>query len=93
MINIKGLDKAQVLLALWNHSKGMGNAWMSNPQNEALTLEEAAEHLSKTTYVDYIKGRVIKCELGEDTLDPRLYDRDNGNGAALQAIERRFGKR
>jgi hypothetical protein len=35
---------------------------------------------------DYLRGRVIKCEISGDELDVRLYDRDNGPRAAEAAI-------
>ena len=47
---------------------------------------EAARLLEQTTRFDYLAGRVMKVELGGDTLDPWLYDRDNGRGAALEAL-------
>ena len=37
-------------------------------------------------YFDYLQGRVMKVRIQGDELDPRLYDRDNGEGAAEQAI-------
>lgn len=37
-------------------------------------------------YFDYLQGRVMKVDLAGDELDPRLYDRDNGEGAARRAI-------
>lgn len=50
---------------------------------------EAKEWLTnygKRPYFDYLKGRVMKVEIHGDTLDPRLYDRDNGEGAAERAL-------
>jgi hypothetical protein len=35
---------------------------------------------------DYLKGRVMKVNLTNDTLYTRLYDRDNGPGAARIAL-------
>ena len=53
-----------------------------------MTEAEAQELLdSGQTYFDYLKGRVMKIDLsGDSELDPRLYDRDNGAGAAERAI-------
>jgi hypothetical protein len=39
-----------------------------------------------TRYFDYLQGRVMKVSLEGDELDARLYDRDNGEGAAAEAI-------
>jgi hypothetical protein len=37
-------------------------------------------------YFDYVGGRVLKVDLSGDELDPVLYDRDNGEGAADEAV-------
>lgn len=60
MINIAGMDKAEVLAALYNASKPLGlGIYHYTPDD--ITVEEARELLW-------------------------LYDRDNGNGAALRVI-------
>jgi hypothetical protein len=86
MINIKGLDKGAVLAALYNNAnvQGMG-IFQATPGN--MTAEEGAKLLERETYFDYLYGRVMKIRVEGDEIDPRLYDRDNGNGAALRAIE------
>ena len=112
MINIKGFDKARVLLALYNgsHVQGMGFIQARG----ALTLEECSDIIDKMIenqkdidqrigrsnllgrhrelYFDYLFGRVIKCDIGGDELDSRLYDRDLGQGAAEMAILEEFTK-
>lgn len=35
---------------------------------------------------DYLQGRVLKVHLSDDELDPWLYDRDIGQGAAERII-------
>jgi len=87
MINISTLDKAEVLAALYNNSKQQGMGFMDARGGRQITKEQAAELLGKGTYFDYLYGRVMKVELRGDTLDPWLYDRDNGEGAAAKAIE------
>lgn len=91
LINFKemGLDRYEVLCALYNHSRPLGLGILHYTPKD-LTIAEAREHLEQTRgYADYVNGRVIKVSLPEDaeTFDPRLYDRDNGEGAALQAVE------
>jgi len=85
-INLDGLDKADVLAVLYNSSKPLGLGFMqydSKPMNK----EEAQTILdSGRNYFDYLKGRVMKVDLSRNTLDTRLYDRDNGQGAAESAI-------
>ena len=90
-INFKamGLNRYEVLCALYNKSKPLGLGILHfTPEN--LTLKEAREHLERSMgYADYVKGRVIKVKLPEnaESFSPRLYDRDNGEGAALLALQ------
>jgi len=85
-ISLEGLDKAVVLAALYNASRPLGMGFMHyNPA--PMTTEQARALLEGCTYFDYLQGRVMKVDLGGDVLDPWLYDRDNGQGAALRAIE------
>ena len=85
MISLKGLDKAEVLAALYNasHAQGMG---LLHFDPKPMTKEEAEELLSHNSDFDYLKGRVMKVYLGGDELDPWGYDRDNGQGAAYSVI-------
>ena len=55
-----------------------------------MTRDEAQAHLDDLedghTYFDYLQGRVMKVDLGGDSLRVDLYDRDNGPGAAQAAL-------
>jgi hypothetical protein len=85
-INIAGLDKVKVLQALYERAKPQGMGFLHytpGPLPEA----EAKACLERHPYFDYLNGRVMKVDLGKDTLDPRLYDRDNGDGAAERALQ------
>lgn len=92
MISIKGLDKARVLVALYNRSRIQGMGFIDPMANKGLTVEEAKVLLERQTYFDYLRGRVMKIDLKGDDLDPRLYDRDLGEGAAEYAILDEFTK-
>lgn len=89
MIDISDMSKAEVLHKLFNASKtqGMG-IFTSKPDN--MTLEECQTYVNfqdkRDSYFDYFNGRVMKVDIGHDSLDPRLYDRDNGEGAAQRAL-------
>lgn len=85
MVNIKGLDKAQVLKALYDHSRPQGLGFLQ--AGKTVTLEECAKLLEEHTDFDYLGDRVLKVDLSEDEFDPRLYDRDNGEGAAQRAVD------
>lgn len=90
-INFKkmGLDRYEVLCALYNKSKPLGLGMLHFTPGP-LSLEEAHELLGGSEYADYVTGRVIKAKLpeGAESFSPRLYDRDNGDGAALEALKK-----
>jgi hypothetical protein len=95
LIDIKGLDKAEVLLALWNSSRMQGMSFLG--YNHEMTLKYAQECVEQARqtgidgeekiYFDYLNGKVMKIDLAPDEIDPRLYDLDNGDGAAQTAID------
>ena len=93
MISIEGLDKADVLMALFNAECPIFPGGVGNPANlmrmlnpQVMEREEAEALLEQRTYFDYVRGRVMKVKLEGDAFDPWLYDRDNGEGAAARAI-------
>ena len=88
MIDISKLDKAAVLAALYNNSKQQGMGFLQVRGRIGMTIDEAKELLTGDDdhYFDYLHGRVMKVDLSGDQLNERLYDRDNGAGAAQQAI-------
>lgn len=85
MIDISKLDKAEALAALHAASRQQGMGFLQSPR--PITVEQARELLEQTTYFDYLSGRVMKISLAGDELDPWAYDRDNGHGAALRALQ------
>lgn len=85
-MDITGLNKAEVLAALYNRSKPLGFGYL-HFEAKAMTKEEATELLKETTFFDYLKGRVMKINLEKDEVDTRLYNRDNGVDAAEMAIK------
>lgn len=89
MVNIEGLNVVDVLIALWNHSHEQGMSSLGRYAN-SLSKENARKELEYNNgKVDYVNGRVIKCNLpfGAKEFDEWLYDRDNGPGAAQKAID------
>jgi hypothetical protein len=92
-IDISKLDKAEVLAALFNASKQQGMGFLDESGAVPMTVEDARQYTSGIStvnrggqYYDYLRGRVMKVDLGKDTLNPQLYDRDNGQGAAERAL-------
>lgn len=87
VIDIKGLDKAEVLLALYNGSHCQGLGFLQAVGN--YTLEDAKRDYKENEYgyFDYLHGRVLKVDLSGDSFESWLYDRDCGEGAAAKAID------
>lgn len=90
MINISGLNKAEVLKALYDHSHVQGMGILQTVPHGYVTVEHCQMLLETTgyPYFDYLYGRVLKVDLSGDSFDERLYDRDCGPGAAARAIEK-----
>lgn len=86
MISIAGLDKADVLAALYNASRPQGLGFLHYDPTP-MTRDEAALILTEQAYFDYLKGRVMKLNLKDDSFNPWGYDRDNGSGSAQAAID------
>lgn len=95
MVNIEGLDKAWVLLVLWNCSQMQGRS--SPCYKGELTLRRAKGLIEQYRHtstngeerieVDSLLGKVMKIDLAPDIIDTRMYDLDNGEGAGENAIE------
>ncbi len=84
-MNIEGIDKATLLAALFNGSKQQGMGFMDKRGADAMTVEQAQQELdgmAPRLYFDYLYGRVLKIDIRGDDLNTRLYNRDNGEGAA-----------
>lgn len=84
MLETYGLSKAQILQALYDRARVQGMGFLHAIPGP-LPVEEADALVKEFNYVDYLHGRVIKMSLTE--LNPALYDRDNGPGAAQKAID------
>lgn len=85
LLNIKGKDKAEILKSLYNASRPFGAGFIQYDPTP-MEREEAEELLKHSTYFDYLRGRLMKVELGNDTLDTQWYDRDLGEGAGEYAL-------
>jgi len=87
MIRISGLDKAAVLQALFNASKHQGMGFLDPRGASDMTIEDAKGIVDHDILsFDYLRGRVMKVDISGDNFCPRLYDRDNGDGAAARAL-------
>ena len=85
-MNIEKFDKARLLCILYDASRPLGlGALHFRP--EPLLYAEAVEMLKHQQYFDYLRGRVMKVDLGGKEMDTTLYNRDNGFGRAETLIE------
>jgi len=86
-VDITGMDKARVLCALYDATRPQGMRFLQYVPGD-LSIEEAEGIIARGyEYFDYLKGRVLKVDISGNTFNARLYDRDNGYGAAHVAIE------
>ena len=81
-----------LLCALYNRARPQGLGFLEY-EEKPMTKSEAASIIRECEkrndfYFDYLKGRVMKVSLKDPRyFDERLYDRDNGAGAAALAIK------
>ena len=102
-IDVSGIDPAVLLAALYNRSfvnpSGLG-VLQEVPGD--MTLAEAQEYIggkveadysgnalmrNGSRYFDYLRGRVMKVEINGKALNPDMYDRDLGEGAAQRVVD------
>lgn len=93
-MNIKGLDKAEVLAVLYNNSFAMGMGMLNYVEGD-LPIEEARIFIndaivinSNLVYFDYLLGRIMKIDLTTDEVDTTKYNKDNGENAAENLIDK-----
>jgi hypothetical protein len=85
-INIQRMNKQFVFAALYNRARPLGLGFLEFVPGD-ITPEEAGKIMGeRILYFDYVKGRVMKVDLTKDDFCPYLYDRDNGEGAAAEAV-------
>ncbi len=88
-IPIVGLDRGEVLAALFNAAKTPGR----NPSESNMTAATANGYLAnlmnipgRNLYVRTLLGRTINCHLGREFICPRKYDKANGPDQAIRAL-------
>ena len=86
-INVTGISKPALLAALFNASRQQGLGHLDARGTNQMSEADAAKAIeAQGMHFDYLFGRVMKISIDGDELEPRLYDRDNGEGAAERAI-------
>lgn len=85
-VDVSGIGKVHLLRALW--AKSQVSAWCQIHD----VYEDFDERAAKKAFAEsegsigYFCGRVIKCNLKGDSVDPWGYDRDNGKGAFQKVV-------
>ena len=87
-VDIKGLNKAEVLLALCLGTEPLGMGVFAAAAHGAVSVKDAEEQLQRSSCVDYFVGRPIKTDFEPDELRETLYDRDAGPGAMAAVVAR-----
>lgn len=93
--DIKKADKAEVLKRLYDGALNFGAshqplAAILQAHLPPLPIETARQMVNQPKhrlYFDYVNGKALKVDLGEDILDARLYDINCAQGAAAFALE------
>jgi hypothetical protein len=86
-VNIKGLDKTELLVRLWCESKVLSVFGFGPMIPYQKLYKDAEAALAKKKRIDYFNGVPIKTDLDEDEVDPWLYDRDNEEGAFARVVQ------
>jgi hypothetical protein len=86
-LDIGGLDKAELLAGLYNRSRPLSLGFLEATR-EDMTVDQARKIIQQQGHrFDYLNGRVMKINLGGDTLNPWGFDRDNGAGATQSVVQ------
>jgi hypothetical protein len=86
-IDIKGIDKAELLAGLFNRSKPLGLGFLQGTPQE-MTVEEARDIIASGQLdFDYLKGRPMKINIDGDTLNTWGYDGKLGKGVGQSVVE------
>lgn len=98
-ISIEGIDKAELLAALYNNAAPMDMGFLQArfgqmTRDDALKLMETGDDTARMfpgsgrpMYFDYVYGRPLKVNLSGEEFDTALYDRDWGKGSAERIVE------
>ena len=86
-MDISGYDKVEIFRVLYNNANAVGYGKMHYKQQD-MTTSEASKifHSSQEKYFDYEFGRCMKINLSTNNLDTHLYNENNGENAAENAI-------
>lgn len=85
-IDITGIPKKDLLYALWS-GQVVAGFFHGFPQQMHPGFDwVAAEKAASKGWIDYFAGKAIKADISGDSVSPRLYDRDAGQGAFAKVV-------
>lgn len=89
MVDISGLDRMELLKALWENSKPAMYFAATKQQPPSFDGEAARRCAGRNGFVDYASGRSIKVNVfGKDTVvSPDGYDQNNGEGSFRRVVD------
>ncbi len=87
-IDISGLDKGEVLVALFRAAKLIPVFTVLFSPSDQLSLEQAKLELARArnSFFSTLHGRSMQVDLSGKAFSPLCFDVENGKGAAARAI-------
>ena len=92
MINIRGINKAELIAGLFNRSIAPRGVFFDKRHERPMTAADVASYrivrisLETNNPIDHLRGRPIKMNVAGDQTDPTHYDALNGFGAAAWVV-------
>lgn len=86
MVDIKGLDKARVLKALYDYADNQGTGRFGRCRT-AVTVEVCKSMLERSWKIECAFGLFLKVDLSRDEFEESEYDTIYGEGAAQRAVD------
>ncbi len=86
MVDIKGLDKARVLKALYDRGNIQGTGRFAK-SNTTVTVEICEAMVERSCKFDNMFGLLLNVDLSRDEFNESGYDRIYGAGAAQRAVD------
>lgn len=90
-LDIEGIDKARLLVELYNAAKVDGRLWLKD-NGKQMTYSKAQQLLNRNYEgpLDSHNGKILKIVLKEDStyLDSEQYDSINGTGLAASIVSK-----
>src|SRR5262249_49577479 len=83
--DIRGIDKADLVRALYRRARPRGDGWRRYNPSDSLSDAEVQAVLNDPD-IYYLKGRVMKIDLTGNTVNTSLYNQENGIGRAEKII-------